>query len=71
MNQRKLGSDMMTQSETAGQLRAHATRCRELAKLCPSEVLAAEFYHIADDCIHLAAACEIEPVDLMRFWIKQ
>jgi hypothetical protein len=62
---------MMTQSEIAGQLRAHATRCRELAKLSPSEVLAAEFYRLADDCIHSAAACDSETIDVMKFWIKE
>ena len=63
-------SDMMTQSEIAGQLRAHGTRCRELAKRCPSEGLAAEFYHIAEGCIRSAVACDSEAALLQKFGIK-
>jgi hypothetical protein len=62
---------MMTQSEIAEQFRAHATRCRELAKRCPSEILAAEMNRIADDCIQSAAACDSEAAFLQKFGIKQ
>jgi hypothetical protein len=52
---------MIEPSEIAEQFRAHAVRCRQLARQCPDEFLGAEMDRIADDCIASASKCESEP----------
>jgi hypothetical protein len=49
---------MIEQSELIEQFRAHAVRCRELARLCPDEHLAAEMDRIAEDCLSSASRYE-------------
>jgi hypothetical protein len=52
---------MIEPSEIAEQFRAHAARCRQLARLCPDQSLSAEMDRIADDCVSSASKCESEP----------
>jgi hypothetical protein len=53
--------EMIEQSELIEQFRAHAARCRQLARLCPDERLAAEIDRIAEDCLSSATKYESEP----------
>jgi hypothetical protein len=55
---------MIEQSEIIDQFRAHAARCRQLARLCPDEYLAAEIDRIAEDCLSSAKKYENEST----FW---
>jgi hypothetical protein len=52
---------MIEPSELVEQFRAHAARCRRLARLCPHDLLAAEMNRIADDCLSSANQCESDP----------
>jgi hypothetical protein len=61
---------MIEPSEIAEQFRAHAARCRQLARLCPDESLSAEMDRIAEDCLLSATKCESEPAILSAFAFK-
>jgi hypothetical protein len=52
---------MIEPSELVEQFRAHAARCRQLARLCPHDFLATEMNRIADDCLSSASKCESDP----------
>jgi hypothetical protein len=56
--------NMIEHSKIAEQFRAHADRCRQLASRCPSEIIAAEMYRIADECIRSATEIETEAIHL-------
>jgi hypothetical protein len=55
---------MIDHSTIAGQFRAHADRRRQLASRCPSEIIVAEMYRIADDCIRSATAIDSDATHL-------
>jgi uncharacterized Fe-S cluster protein YjdI len=61
---------MIEQSELIEQCRTHAERCRQLARLCPDEHLAAEIDRIAEDCLSSATKYERDSTFWQAFAIK-